>query len=379
MQKGTKDGLTYASHLFEEISGWKNADELEQNSLKKIKDIESERIYREASEKMEEGNVKGLTEALGLFSQIPGWRDADDLAAECKKKLRDLRQKKMLRYIPYLAAVSAGVLFILIGSHTGIPSGKVITVSPTAEAVLPEIPGSADGSFPTLPPVPTGTPADTAVPEAVPTAVTTDTPVPASTENPTETPFPTATPTKTKTPSPTATSTKTETPVPTATATKTKTPVPTATATPTKTLTPAEINERIQLLLQGESAFKNGNYSSAFRYMISAADMGDENAQIYVGYMYERGTGTEQSYEKAAEYYRMAADQNNVTALYNLGVFYENGLGVERSYEKAAEYYRMAADQKFAAAENNLGVMYERGSGVEQSYEKAAEYYRRAA
>ena len=79
------------------------------------------------------------------------------------------------------------------------------------------------------------------------------------------------------------------------------------------------------------------------------------------------------------EWYRKAAEQGDVIAQCNLGFMYQNGTGIEQSYEKAVEWYLKAAEQGFACAQCNLGCMYENGRGVEQSFEKAREWYEKAA
>ncbi len=50
-----------------------------------------------------------------------------------------------------------------------------------------------------------------------------------------------------------------------------------------------------------------------------AADQGDADAQLNLGFMYDHGEGVPQNYAEAVRWYRMAADQGNAIAQHNLG------------------------------------------------------------
>ena len=82
---------------------------------------------------------------------------------------------------------------------------------------------------------------------------------------------------------------------------------------------------------------------------------------------------------KAVELYQKAADQGNADAQINLGWLYENGEGVPKDLRKAAELYQKAADQGNASAQDNLGWLYENGQGVPKDLGKARELYQKAA
>ena len=113
--------------------------------------------------------------------------------------------------------------------------------------------------------------------------------------------------------------------------------------------------------------------------LTARAEGGDREAQLDLGFMYERGQGVTQSDAKAVKWYRLAADQGYAIAQSNLGVMYELGQGVTQSVTEAAKWYRLAANQSSAAGQSNLGVMYELGQGVTKSDKKAVKWYRLAA
>ena len=124
-------------------------------------------------------------------------------------------------------------------------------------------------------------------------------------------------------------------------------------------------------------AYERGEYQTA--YELFSNILSDKEARYYLGDMYEKGLGVDQSDTEAARWYRRAAEQGHALAQNNLGEMYEKGLGVERSDSEAAKWYRMSAEQGYVSAQNNLGEMYEKGRGVEQSDVEAVKWYRKAA
>jgi len=134
-----------------------------------------------------------------------------------------------------------------------------------------------------------------------------------------------------------------------------------------------------QYLIKGHELYELGDYQGAFKQFQLAANYGQSDAQMMIGYMYQMGDGVIQDYKKALEYYNLAMEQGDEMAMNNIGTLYEHGLGVEQSYEEALRYYLMASDRNNASAQFNIGNLYFDGLGVEQSYEEALRYYRMAA
>ena len=134
-----------------------------------------------------------------------------------------------------------------------------------------------------------------------------------------------------------------------------------------------------QIYSEGSSYYEKGDYESAVKFFLKAAEQGYANAQCYLGFCYEKGQGVEQSYTEAVKWYRKAAEQEYATAQNNLGVCYYEGQGVEQSYTEAVKWYRKAAEQEYATAQCNLGTCFYYGRGVEQSYTEAVKWYRKAA
>jgi TPR repeat protein len=137
-----------------------------------------------------------------------------------------------------------------------------------------------------------------------------------------------------------------------------------------------------------KEAYRNQDYTAAFKEFKTLADGGDRVAQFYVGLMYDNSQGMTQDYnqiisrvEQAMIWYRKSAEQGFAPAQTSLGVLLETGGRIERNFKEAAAWYRKAADQNYAAAQFNLGLIYYvgRGDDIAQNYKEALSWFRRAS
>lgn len=117
----------------------------------------------------------------------------------------------------------------------------------------------------------------------------------------------------------------------------------------------------------------------AFYWYSLSANNGEALAQKNLAYLYYHGEGTPQDYKSAVKWFKKAADQGNATAMYALGYCYEKGQGTKTSAKKAAKWYQLAVDDGNDSARIKLGLLYENGEGVKQNYRKAAKLYADAA
>jgi TPR repeat protein len=110
------------------------------------------------------------------------------------------------------------------------------------------------------------------------------------------------------------------------------------------------------------------------------AKLGDKDAQVALGKMYEDGIkGMPQNYDAAMGWYMNAADQGNAAALNKVGNMYYHGRGVPPDYALASAFFRKAAEQGDVDGQRNLGHSYQYGHGVPQDYLNAMEWYLKAA
>lgn len=141
------------------------------------------------------------------------------------------------------------------------------------------------------------------------------------------------------------------------------------------------------------------------------AEKGDQDAQLKLAYMVDKGLGTTPDPTAAQHWYTASAEQGNPVAQYLLGQFYQLGVLGQPDYTLAKEWYQKAAsklskasvalgfidetvDDNYADAlkayeqaaasgdvlgEYNLALMYAYGKGVPVNYEKANSLFTKAA
>jgi TPR repeat protein len=85
-----------------------------------------------------------------------------------------------------------------------------------------------------------------------------------------------------------------------------------------------------------------------------AAEDGDINAQVTLGWIYSSGIEIPANKAKAAKWYQLAAEKGNLNAQVALGWMYYDGQGGERNLEKSAFWYDKAAAQGSIKAKQML-------------------------
>ena len=93
-------------------------------------------------------------------------------------------------------------------------------------------------------------------------------------------------------------------------------------------------------------AYDRADYRTSLNVWLEKAQLGDAEAQTYVGEIYEKGLGLPADYKTALSWYLKAADQGYSRAQINLGYLYEKGLGVEKDSVTALNWYRKASGIK---------------------------------
>ncbi|KAK5114017.1 hypothetical protein LTR62_003140 [Meristemomyces frigidus] len=95
----------------------------------------------------------------------------------------------------------------------------------------------------------------------------------------------------------------------------------------------------------------------------------------YLGRMFLRGEGTEQSYTKARIWFTRGISNGDALCQYGLGLMHLDGLGVDQNVPRAAEYLAASADQDLSVAQTELGQLFlDQGDVV-----TAARYFELAA
>src|SRR5688572_14206784 len=88
---------------------------------------------------------------------------------------------------------------------------------------------------------------------------------------------------------------------------------------------------------------------------------GLEEAQFYLGAMYQHGDGVRRNYRLAREWYAMAARSGHSGALNNLGTLLAQGLGGAKDLGRALQLYRAASRKGDEDGAYNVGCCYEAG------------------
>ncbi len=117
---------------------------------------------------------------------------------------------------------------------------------------------------------------------------------------------------------------------------------------------------------KGVSAYKSGDYKTAFKEFAPLAEQGNADAQFNLALMYDNGQGVPQDYKQAVKWYTKAAAQGSGEAQSNLALMYGKGQGVPQDHKQAVKWYTKAAAQGYAKAQSNLAIMYANGQGVPQ-------------
>ena len=142
---------------------------------------------------------------------------------------------------------------------------------------------------------------------------------------------------------------------------------------------PAADAETSRATIDGIAAYNNGIYNLAFRLLKSAADLGDSDAQVNLGYMYARGQGTKADQAEAMRLYRLSADSGNGEGMNAIAYKYTYGTGVPVDMKMAVRWYCRAIAQGNPRALNNLGLLYAQGAGVAFDMDEALDLWRQSA
>ena len=96
-------------------------------------------------------------------------------------------------------------------------------------------------------------------------------------------------------------------------------------------------------IVDGLSAYDQGDYETALAEWMPLAEGGDATAQALLGLLYRGAPGLPGDAEQSARWYRAAAAQGHAHAQYNLGLAYQSGSGVAQDDIAAYMWLDVAA------------------------------------
>lgn len=114
-------------------------------------------------------------------------------------------------------------------------------------------------------------------------------------------------------------------------------------------------------------------------WLTYAAELGEDEAMVALGFFYLAEDCPYRSAEKSAMWFGRAAEAGNAEGMYEYGCCYSEGRGVEQDYLQSAAWLQKSADCDFTLAQFELAVQYSLGEGVARDDKKALELYRKAA
>lgn len=124
------------------------------------------------------------------------------------------------------------------------------------------------------------------------------------------------------------------------------------------------------------------SYDKAGRLAWRAAEAGDANGQLALGWLYGNGEGGFCKDEvRALHWFRLAAQQGCTDAAYNLGLYYKLGCGgLAKNEPLAVQWFHRAADEGHVEAAYELASAYRKGwGGLRTDKHTAERWYEFAA
>lgn len=135
----------------------------------------------------------------------------------------------------------------------------------------------------------------------------------------------------------------------------------------------------VKLVLQGLESYEKNDYDSAFAYYTRAAQAGDADAMMRIGYLYLEGKGRNRNEGLAKRWFIEAATRGDAAAMAALGEMFMTGNGVTKNVDFGFKWLGESAKRGNTYAMISIGLVYEKGNSVPQNYELAKRWFEEAA
>lgn len=90
----TEEAYQSAADAFAGIPGFKDADTLAQQCREKAEICRKDAIYASAMAEMEDDTIESCGAAIEIFQSIPGWKDADGQIHACRRRIEEIKAKE---------------------------------------------------------------------------------------------------------------------------------------------------------------------------------------------------------------------------------------------------------------------------------------------
>lgn len=126
--------------------------------------------------------------------------------------------------------------------------------------------------------------------------------------------------------------------------------------------------------------YNQSQYEQALPCFTDVARTGNDQAETYLGIMYQHGFGTKPDLATAARWYNKAAKQGDRWAYDNLMAMADPKLATGKNYDDYRKALEAGVKKGDPQAETATGVMYYYGlGGTKQNYDTARNWFERAA
>jgi tetratricopeptide (TPR) repeat protein len=98
----------------------------------------------------------------------------------------------------------------------------------------------------------------------------------------------------------------------------------------------------LEVLANYYSHYVEPNEEKSIKYYETLIMMGDSNAALALGLLFETGIFSKFDYSTAAKYYALGVERKNADCMYRLAQLLQFGLGVDKNITRARELYRQA-------------------------------------
>ena len=132
-----------------------------------------------------------------------------------------------------------------------------------------------------------------------------------------------------------------------------------------------------EILMSGKGIKQN--MREAVKWFSNAAEKGNMQAILALGYAYSKGNGIAKDLTKAFEFFQKAAEQKNAEAQYELGICFSSGQGTAQDSTKAISYFALAAEQGHEKAKQAEEAEKEKMAKLAEEARLAEEAARNAA
>ena len=142
----------------------------------------------------------------------------------------------------------------------------------------------------------------------------------------------------------------------------------------------AATGDHYTMLNQCIGYYNQSQYEQALPCFTKVAKTGNDQAQTYLGIMYQHGFGTQTDLATAAKWYKLAARQGDAWARSNLAAMSNPELATGKDYAEYREALDTGLSQNEPEAQMAMGIMHYYGlGGVPQDYGKARTLFEKAA